>query len=166
MSEHFLTLFTYHGKSEIINKGYIGDWRLNKHNAKACTYAVCVQLHGEWGKPEHKPHEAFLIVKIRDVGVCPHDSTRYRIYFDEYAELTLNDKVSGNANPVAYRTAEKLGIDLSSIEFTKITNRIEPVQETQSPPPQNDTLTIPEAKRRLALTLGVSEDNITISINH
>lgn len=172
MNHEILTLFTYHGKSEILKKGFIGNWRLNKDRARRCTYAVCVQLHGDWGSPEHKRNRPFLIVKISDISVYPNpdpeESTRYRIHFEEYAELHINEKVTGNANPVSYCSAEDLGInDINAIEFTKVTNNI--LSEPDSPisnPPQNDTLTIPEAKRRLALTLGVSEDNITISINH
>lgn len=172
MNHEILTLFTYHGKSEILKKGFIGNWRLNKDRAKRCTYAVCVQLHGDWGSPEHKRNQPFLIVKISDISVYPNpdpeESTRYRIHFEEYAELHIDTKISGNANPVGYWQAEELGIDdINAIEFTKVTNSISPEHDSSTPPPpQDDTLTISEAKRRLALTLGVSEDSITISINH
>lgn len=175
MTDEILTLFTYHGKSEILKKGFIGNWRLNKDRAKKCTYAVCVQLHGSWGKPENKANQPFLIVKISDISIYPNsnpeESIRYRIHFEEYAEIHTDKKIAGSANPVVYwneKDAEQLGIDdINAIEFTNIINNI--LQEhgdSTPPPPHNDTLTIPEAKRRLALTLGVKESDITITINH
>lgn len=172
MNDKILTLFTYHGKSEILNAGYIGNWRLKKDRADKCTYAVCVQLHGSWGKPEHPRNHPFLIVKISGISVYPstdpEESVRYRIHFEEYAELDIKTKIAGTANPVGYFTADELGIDdINAIEFTKVTNNILQYIETNNTPQTSDeTLTIPEAKRRLALTLGVKESDITITINH
>ncbi|OPH39233.1 Uncharacterised protein [Moraxella lacunata] len=165
MSEKCLVVFTYNGKSDILSEGVSGDWRLSKRTANACKYIICVQLIGNWGNPEAPPHTAFLIGKISDIQVSPHNNTRYEVYISEYADINIPN-IKGTANPVSYRSLDEFEyLDINSLEFKPVQPKNNPTQKkTQS---QSDApLTIPEAKRRLALTLGVSEENIMITINH
>lgn len=165
VDEKCLVVFTYNGKNEIISEGLSGDWRLSKRSANSCKYIICVQLIGSWGTPSAPSHTAFLIGKISDVRISPHDNTRYQIHISEYADINI-PKITGNANPVSYRKLSEFeGLDIDTLKFIPIQiDEDAPQKKHQSQ--SDDPLTIPEAKRRLALTLGVSEDNITISINH
>lgn len=165
-----LVVFTYNGKSEILADGYSGNWRFNARRANRCKYLICIQLIGNWGEPEAPSHTAFLLGKISDIK--PNSKgDRYEVYISEYADihiLTINgEKIKGNANPVAYYTLQDFGINVDELEFHAVipTNPVIEPRQIQSPSNIDETLTISEAKRRLALTLGVSENNITITIS-
>ncbi|UNU72541.1 hypothetical protein LU293_05300 [Moraxella nasovis] len=169
VNQECLVVFTYQGKGEILAKGYSGNWRFNKNRAKRCQYLICVQLIGEWGKPEAPSHTAFLIGKISDIKPNHTYGERNEVHISEYAEISIStvngEKIKGNANPVAYYTLQDFGIDVNTLEFHQVVPTMLSQTPTEITSVSNEPLTIPEAKRRLALTLGIDESQISITIN-
>jgi len=123
------------------------------------------------GFPEgHEPHgSVFLVGRISDVVPSPDYDERWLIKFSAYARIALPEVWKGWRNPVRYTSLEKLGIDPATLCFEPMP----PVAEAQH---QNEDkavpegrhksngLTIPEAKKGLAVTFGVNPDAIEIII--
>jgi hypothetical protein len=172
-----IALFTAKSAERIIREGGTSSWRLDPGNARRCTYALCVRnAHSNWGDGTEAHHTGFLIGKVS--GVIATEPTpendespqhRYLIQFSEYAEVDIPDSwPKGYRNPVRYTTFDELMIDPAGLDW-------KPMPEpTEAPSPEGPVapiagktgaaLTIAEAKRGLAVTFGVSQDAVEITI--
>ena len=122
MSTEALAIFTAKSKSTIRNDGGTQAWVPNRAHARGCHYAVmCRNTRAEWAPPKDKapePHgSAFLVGRISDVVPSTKDGARWKVVFDEYAEVSIPDVWEGWRNPVKYTTLEELGIDIEDLDF-------------------------------------------------
>ena len=72
----------------------------------------------------------------------------------------------GNRNPVAYRSLEELNINLEDLQFHKLEQETDVLEETSKLEEKKlEKISIPEAKRLLANYFDVPQENISITIN-
>jgi len=176
MSGNVIVVFTAKSVERLLAEGGTSSWSLDRNNARQREFAVCTRnTHADFtqgdGFPEgHEPHgSAFLVGRISDVVPSPDYEGRWLIKFGEYAQITLPEVWKGWRNPVRYTSMEELGIDPAALHFKpmpRITEGQHPneKQVMLAEKQKSNGLTIPEAKKGLALTLGVSPDAIEIII--
>lgn len=170
MADKVLAVLTSKSRDRMMSEGGTAHWVLNPAEVRKFDHVICVRHAnspidpGPGSRPE--PHgAAFLVAKIRDLEVTKRDQgrTRYRVLFDEVADVSAPDFWDGSRNPVRYMpTAEVLasGIDLGALKFKPM-----PRGAVSSPDSMNiGALTIEQAKRGLAKTFSVSPDAIEIII--
>ena len=88
---------------------------------------------------------------------------RYLIQFSEYAIVNVADVWKGDRNPVRYvESLSELGIDPSTLNWLPMPAEKEAPKADS--PDGATPLTIPEAKKGLALTFGVPPEAIEITI--
>ena len=140
-----VVLFTAKSADRIIREGGTSSWRLDRNNARRCTYAVCVRnAHADWGDGNERHHEAFLVGKVSAVvptGATPENNEspkdRYLIVFSEYAHIAVPDSwPKGIRNPVRYSTLEDLRIDPAKLEW-------KPMPEATEEPSEEDIAGVP-----------------------
>ena len=168
MKNQCVVVLTARGKSRILKEGGSQAWRLNAHHAGKCSYVVCVQNRNKsWGQPEAKHHTAFLIGKISSISQSQEEGSqgRWIINISEYADISIPNVWDGNRNPVAYRTLEELNIDLENLQFNKLEQEPNVLEQANKPKEELEKISIPEAKRLLANYFDVPEENISITIN-
>jgi hypothetical protein len=170
-----IALFTAKSTERIISEGGTASWRLDRNNARRCTYAVCVRnAHTDWGDGKEQHHKAFLIGKIADVvstvstRVKDSPKDRFLIEFSEFARIDIPDAwPAGYRNPVRYSTLEELGIDPATLKWETMPEATEApsAEEDEAPlPARGEALTIAQAKQGLALTFGVPTEAVEITI--
>lgn len=169
MKNQCVVVLTARGKSRILREGGSQAWRLNAHHAGKCSYVVCVQNRNKsWGQPEAKHHTAFLIGKISSISQSQEEGSqgRWIINISEYADISIPNVWDGNRNPVAYRTLEELNIDLENLQFNKLEQEPNVLEQANKPKEKElEKISIPEAKRLLANYFDVPQENISITIN-
>ena len=168
MKNQCVVILTARGKSRILKEGGSQAWRLNAHHAGKCSYVVCVQNRNKsWGQPEAKHHTAFLIGKISSISQSQEEGSqgRWIINISEYADISIPNVWDGNRNPVAYRTLEELNIDLENLQFNKLEQEPNVLEQANKPKEELEKISIPEAKRLLANYFDVPQENISITIN-
>ena len=168
MKNQCVVVLTARGKSRILKEGGSQAWRLNAHHAGKCSYVVCVQNRNKsWGQPEAKHHTAFLIGKISSISQSQEEGSqgRWIINISEYADISIPNVWDGNRNPVAYRTLEELNIDLENLQFNKLEQEPNVLEQANKPKEDLEKISIPEAKRLLANYFDVPQENISITIN-
>ena len=168
MKNQCVVVLTARGKSRILREGGSQAWRLNAHHAGKCSYVVCVQNRNKsWGQPEAKHHTAFLIGKISSISQSQEEGSqgRWIINISEYADISIPNVWDGNRNPVAYRTLEELNIDLENLQFNKLEQEPNVLEQANKPKEELEKISIPEAKRLLANYFDVPQENISITIN-
>lgn len=181
MRDEAIVVFTAKSVERILAEGGTSAWRLQRNNARCCSYAVCTRnKHAKWdqrpqwteGPEEHQ--SAFLVGKVSDVVACvpskenpkENPANRFLVQFSEYALVTIPEVWKGDRNPVKYSSLEELGIDPGKLKWKKMPNAQEvsetqPVQAIQKP---LGALTMAEAKQGLALTFNVAPEAIEITI--
>lgn len=162
MENKCIVVLTARGKSRILKEGGSQAWRLNANHAGKCKYVVCVQnTNKNWGQPEAPHHTAFLVGKISGISKSQEADCedRWIINISEYADILMPNKWDGNRNPVAYSSLEEMEIDINSLTFEKL--EAKNITEDNS----RDKISVAEAKKLLAKNFGVSEENISITIN-
>lgn len=153
----------------IFREGGSAAWRLDRNHARQCSYAVCTRnANSDWVEGPEPHHAAFLVGKVTDVVSAPESEGRYLIQFSEIARVSIPDVWKGDRNPVRYSTLDELGIDPTALtwepmpevpdEFADIAQVVVADNEATR------RLTIVDAKRGLALTLGVAPEAIEITI--
>lgn len=172
-----IVVMTARGPDRILREGGSQAWVLNPANAKKHEFLVTVQNrhNGAWGGASEPHGTAFLIGRISDVVPTTEEGSegRYLIKISEFARIAIRCDWRGR-NPVRYTTLDELGIDPGDIEFKPmpIMEENEEIGDEREPMPsaapdlpvKPGFLTIPEAKKGLAATLGVSIDKIEITI--
>ncbi|MCP4528564.1 MAG: hypothetical protein GY833_22015 [Aestuariibacter sp.] len=193
MTNEFVSVFSARGIERIIKEGGTQAWVLDPRRAKRADYAVVIQNRSfanegnDWGGVSAPHKHMFVIGKIKDVIKLPkrhaNHAQRYSIQFSEYAEIDLKSFLTANRNPVRYTQTDELSnhFDLDALAWKAMPAPTMELKvddedlnqeeretgdstETTQPTADETPLTIPEAKRRLALTLGVSPDDIRITI--
>lgn len=164
-----IVVFTAKTVEQILAEGGTSAWRLDRNHARARTYVVCTRnAHADWAKGPEAHRSAFLVGKISDVVPAPKRPKRFLIEFSEYALIDVPDVWKGDRNPVKYvKDLDELGIDPLSLKWTPVPKpragarkgAIEVAASNGDAP-----LTIAEAKKRLAVTFGVSPDAVEITI--
>lgn len=167
-----IVVFTARSPDRIIREGGSQAWVLNAARAKQCSWLVCTQNRHN---PDHEfsdatePHgTAYLVGKISGVRKAPEEagSDRWQITISEYARINVPDAWDHGRNPVRYTTLDELGIDPVTLKFESMAGAIEPRRMLEPPAAADPSalLTIPEAKKRLAVTFGVRPEAIEITI--
>lgn len=139
-------------------------WTLNINKwGGRLKYLVCLEKEGSQRRP-------FLVCKISAIRLRPDPkdrSARYAFEFKEYADVPAEvDLIDGSQYPVRFGTLSGFGIDAEALAFQPAPPKTLPFSySSESQQPKGDSgITIAEAKRRLALGLGLSEEQIDIVI--
>jgi hypothetical protein len=170
-----LLLFTSRNIDQLLRDGGSQAWVLNLQRARECRYVVCAwNPRGEYAQPNVnlRHGEAFLVAPISSIepAAPPEPEGRYIVRFTEYAVPNESKLVwNGQRNPVAYSTLTQLGFDSKALAFARAASHHESAAKTSRPSLRGGEgdvvpLTIPLAKRGLALYYGVKPDAIEIII--
>jgi hypothetical protein len=162
-----IVVFTVDSLDSILQQGGSGDWVVSAKKADSCKYIVCCRKPNWSNRKEGIPDRAaFLIGRVaglreRADSENDRDQLRYLIQMADYAVLekpgVWKERVR---NPVAYSTLDDLQIDLRGLKF-------EPMPAgagTTNQSSEAKQMTIADAKKGLAVTFGVSLDDIEIII--
>lgn len=170
-----LVVFTCRGLQRILKEGGSQAWRLSTSNASKTRYIICVQNRNlEWGNASHPHGTAFLVGKISGVESLKEDSkgdVRKIVKISEYAEIDVPDCWDGGRNPIAYMKLSDFGLELDELNFKPVPVLAEAhlqgddtlIAEDELPEDQ-EGLTIEQAKRGLAIGLGIRVEQIEILI--
>ena len=171
-----IVVFTAKRVERILKEGGTSAWRLDRNNARRCTFAVCTRnANADWVEGPEAHHAAFLVGKVRDVVPCAAtpenngaDKDRYLIQFSEFARVSIPDVWKGDRNPVSYKSVEELGIDFSALKWEKMPEPVATIEGVDEVAPVKAStvrpLTMAEAKKGLALTFNVAPEAIEITI--
>lgn len=170
-----LAVFTCRGTQRILREGGSKAWRLSTSNASKMSYIVCIQNRNlDWGNASHPHGTAFLVGKISGVESLKEDSNgdiRKIVNISEYAEIDVPNCWVGGRNPIAYMKLSDFGLNLDELTFKPVPVLTDlepqsddgPVAEDELPEDQ-EGLTIEQAKRGLAIGLGIRVEQIEILI--
>lgn len=168
-----LTVFTFRSAERMIKERGSQAWNLSANNARRCSYIVCCRNRfAEWGSEGEEEHgAAFLVGKINSVEPSPERPDRFIVKFEEYALIDPQPLVwPGSRNPVWYvKSLSDLEIDETALVWHPMPEDDEAISQEAGHPlsydfSSMDGLTIPQAKVGLALTFGVSPENIEIVV--
>ena len=167
-----LAVFTCRGTQRILQEGGSQAWRLSSNHASKMRYIVCIQNRNlEWGNASHPHGTAFLIGKISSVEALKEESNkdvRKIVKISEYAEIDVPDCWEGGRNPIAYMQLSDFGLKLDELEFKPVPARTEQGSPSDDAPVVEEELveglTIEQAKRGLAIGLGINVEQIEILI--
>lgn len=186
---NFAAVLTWETMDKLIERGGSGFWKTVFNRAKRVDYLLLVgNRRGDNPNAPYKHGEGFLLAKV--TGVHEESKHKYRkvFLFQEYAEVSLKEcwsKLTGGANPITYyddwkegyvfnaeQAFERIGLNFDELEWKRLPEKPinsdinqEMVTKQFNHYDNDEFLTIPEAKRRLAKTLGVDESCISITIN-
>jgi hypothetical protein len=174
MPENTVMLFTGRPPQQILDEGGSQAWVLSPLRARKCTYVVCVQNRQtlERFSPTEPHNRAFMIGKITEVDLSeeqpdPSENkpARYIVKFSEYATVDIDATLlrNGDRNPVTYIDIMDLGIDVGSLKFKSV-GPPSPNGVNVASGSEDQALTIAQARRGLALGLGVPPEAIEITI--
>lgn len=165
-----LVVLTARGTQRLLKEGGSQAWRLNPDNALRHTYCVCIQnRNAHWGGADNDHHQAFMIGRIKEIVPSQEALDRYLVVFSEYALIKHPDCWPKHRNPVLYANLE----DFDVTDPTALTWHPMPpcaIKSSISQPAEDDAkesiepLTIQKAKERLAISLGVPETAIEITV--
>lgn len=143
-------------------------WSLNVERASRAKWLVCARNDPERGE---KHGEAFLVGRISQITRRPDEGSgrsRYVIGISEWAPVSHPNAWHGGQFPLTYgRLEEFIGYGPERLEFRPVPERKRQYSYSEESPPRRKPesgITIPEAKRRLAIHLGVAEADIEITI--
>lgn len=189
---NFAAVLTWETMDKLIERGGSGFWKTVFNRAKRVDYLLLVgNRRGDNPNAPYKHGEGFLLAKVTGVREEPKHEYRKVFLFQEYAEVSLKgcwSKLTGGANPITYydnwkesyvfnaeQAFERIGLNFDELEWKRLPEKANDVKDEENEEiinakqyNQSDSdefLTIPEAKRRLAKTLGVDESCISITIN-
>lgn len=167
MTNSAIAVFTGKSVDTIMEDGGTQSWKLDQRNARKYEYVVlCRNTHAEWASSDSLHGAAFIVGRNSEIVRSAENPDRWKILFSEYAELDQPDVWGGWRNPVKYSSLEELGIGVEDLDFQTMPDRYEVDAAKASNPiaMQSVPLTIPEAKKALALTFGVEPEAIEITI--
>ena len=168
MSHKAAVFFTAKSIETLLSEGGTSAWRLDRNHARQCMFAVCTRNTRRLiGAPGPEAHcSAFLVGKIKDIVPAPNRDGRYVVQFSEYARVNVPGIWKSDRNPVKYATLEDLGLDPSTLKWERMpeADGIPEPSRQVTRPISGTPLTMTEAKKGLALTLGVSPEAIEITI--
>jgi hypothetical protein len=182
MSKEVVVVFTAKSIERILAEGGTSAWRLAPNHARRCEFVICTRnSYPKWEQEKEgwtigpEPHHtAFLVGKIQKVipaigppedGESPEN--RYMVQLSEFARVNVPNVWKGDRNPVKYMSPDGLGINFSKLKWEAMPVRDETATADEHPPVSRTAvgaLTIPEAKKGLALTFNVPPEAIEITI--
>ncbi|MGY3492325.1 hypothetical protein [Bradyrhizobium sp. USDA 4502] len=157
-----IVVFTSESRQEILGKAGTGDWVLSPTRGNSCRYVVCCRNSGWKNRADGIAHRAaFLVCRI--AGLTRFDASsnargqgRFLIGISDYAEVDCPEVWRRDVtNPVGYSALKTIGIDPRRLQF-------KPVQPPSTAGERR--LTIAEAKQALAVTFGVTPEDVEIII--
>lgn len=174
-----IRIFTARDVDQTMHRlGGTGFWKLNESRVSQQKHVLMyrnndpksLKMAGESAGDHRGAHgNLFMVGEIRDVVACPSNSSRagrHLIRFSKFGFLKRRVKYDKEIltwpklrNPVLYD--DDLQLDVSKFDWVEARKDLPLPHECLDP----DYLTIEEAKRRLALTLGVDQSAVRISIN-
>ena len=161
-----LVVFTSETVETILSHGGTGDWVLSPKQASVCKYVVCCRKALWSNKREGNAHRAaFIIGLIAGLHKRPGSENvrgqpRFLIELSEYAPLVRPGVWKKGRNPVSYKTLKELGIDVRGLKFKSMAApAFSPSESTSA-----KAMTIADAKKALAASLGVSPEDVEITI--
>lgn len=190
---NFAAVLTWETLEDLEKQGGSGNWKTTLNRAKRVDYLLLVGNKRDNPDAPYKHGEGFLLAKV--LGVHERKSDNRKVFlFQEYAEVSLPKcwgKLTSGANPITYydnwsednvlNAAEafaRIGLNFDELEWKKLPQKQNDTEidvmeeeiskniiEQSNHSDLEDFLTIPEAKRRLAKTLGVDESCISITIS-
>jgi len=166
MGTNVVVVLTCRGKTRILKEKCSQAWRLDATRVAKLEYVVCVQNRKmSWGNPEAAHHSAFMVAKISGVSPSTEKDSegRWRINISEYADIEIPDMWDGNRNPVSYASISDLGINVNELVFKALDEEMPKRIDCHNKGVEK--ISIQEAKSLLAESLGISEEQITITIN-
>jgi hypothetical protein len=137
-------------------------WYAREDTIRSGEYFVCV-------RPQTR--EPFFLARIERYEAVPESGdNRWALFFKEYALVnrTILEVTESSKNP--FRTVDleaALKVPLGALEWKKVGERKREWSFSDSPDESDNPragLTIPEAKRQLADTLGIQPNQIEITI--
>lgn len=183
---NFAAVLTWESLEDLQEQGGSGNWKTVLNRAKRVDYLLLVCNKRENPDAPYKHGEGFLLAKVSGVHERKIDGRKVFL-FQEYAEVSLPKSwanLTCGANPITYydvwigdnnsnaaEAFERIGLNFDELEWKRLPEKAndvknEEINSQQSNQSDSDEfLTIPEAKRRLAKTLGVDESCISITIN-
>ncbi len=161
-----IAVFTGKSTDHMLTDQGSQSWVLDRKNALHCEYLVCCRSGIDWVEGPEPRGSAFLVGRISDVVPSTETEGRWLIKISAFARVSIPGVWQGWRNPVHYTDLASLGVDPNTLTFEPMP---EPVTSDQrvtvsETKPAGGSLTISEAKRGLALTFGVSEEAIEITI--
>lgn len=159
-----IAVFTGKSFDHILQDGGSQSWVLDRKNARRCAFLVCCRSGIDWVEGHEPRSSAFLVGRIDDVVPSPEIAARWLVRISEYARIDVPDVWKSWRNPVRYTDLAELGIDFTTLHFTPMPDRSDPIKANAASVEPEHGLTIAEAKRGLAKTFGVAEDAIEITI--
>lgn len=164
--EDAVVVYTSANLDDIFEEGGSGWWVLDPRRAEKLKYVICVQNKNGPKSFNTKTYtandgQAFVVGRLLMVEPSDHkeDKTRFILKFSEYTEINKPNKWDGSRNPVRYvNSSDFLGMDMEKdVKYNPMPSK----EEFNLQP-----ITLMEAKERLAKTLGVDIEHISISINY
>jgi hypothetical protein len=146
-----VAVLTKISQPKLVDNGFTGSWSLDPDRARTRDYVVCVR--NAPGEPGDR--HAFLVGKVSEVEPSPDREGRYRIFFDEFAEIDVSVERKWR-NPVFYTSCNLLGIDVAELKFKRV--------KQKAKEREREGLDIASAKKALAAFYGVAPENIEIVI--
>jgi hypothetical protein len=162
-----IAVFTGKSTDHIITDKGSQSWVLDRNNALHCEYLVCCRSGINWVEGPEPQGSAFLVGRISDVVPSTEIEGRWLIKISAFARVSIPSVWQGWRNPVRYTDLASLGVDPNTLTFESMPKPVTAVQQVPASEtkPASNPLTINEAKRGLALTFGVSEEAIEITIH-
>lgn len=176
MDEDLVAVYTGKSlKNGMSKEGGSGHWIARGNRVRQARYLLCVRNRREtWAETDFEHGTAFLIARISGTSKSPHNN-RIVINFSEYAEIDVANAwhicTQGQRYPVAYLSADKvqndLGLDFASLIWKPFNPNAQlSTQTSKKSPMEIQKTAIQEAKAMLSDVLGVSEENIEITVRY
>jgi hypothetical protein len=166
-----IVVFTARSPKRIVDEGGSQAWVLNPARAKLADWLVCTQNR------HHRDHEfsdatephgsAMLVCKISGVRRSSEEDCedRWLVEISQYAYVSIPNVWKHWRNPVRYMSLDDLGIDVTTLPFEMMREKAAESERIIAPMNLAPAgLTIPDAKKALAITFGVSPDAVEITI--
>lgn len=153
---------TQDSREAILAANNSAAWRLNLAKWRGqLKYLVCLRKEG----PKRR---AFLVCKISAIRLrqsAEDRRPRYAIEFNEYADLPSSVRpVHGSQYPVRFGSLSTFGVDGKVLVFRPAPPKTLPYSYSRDDDRTESGITIAEAKRLLAIGLGVPEAQIEIMV--
>lgn len=160
-----VSVLTQESPEAIIAAGGTEPWALDRKRASSSDFLMCCRKSGNLQGGNEEVGAAFLIGRIKDVVPSETSEGRWKITISHYKLVDFPRQwEAGRKNPVAYWTTEKHPNELGEVDYL---DRLDfnpigrsAVEENASAQP----MTVAQAKAGLALTFGVDESAIEITI--
>lgn len=159
-----ITVLTADTLEDILTQRGSGGWVVSPAKASRCKYVVCCKKESWKNRKTGIPNRAAFLIGVisglqkRADSENERGQSRFLIEISEYALLNQpgvwNEKAR---NPVVYLTLSELGINLRGLKF-------KPLPSAPHGSKGATGMTIAEAKKALAASLGVHPEDVEITI--